>query len=157
MRALGALVLSCFAVACGNGNGGHCQTTSECQMGLVCLPTNVPGHDGGATSREQRLCMRLCDYDAGDGVEQHLCRDGAACLTIEGMRVCYLGGMHALGTACADDTQCEPGTVCAPDTLLCTQACTVGTDAPCASNEVCSSVGGGICRTPVVIVVDGGM
>lgn len=120
--------------------------------GLVCLSTNVPGRDGGA-DRDMRLCMRQCDYDAGDGVEQRLCRDGAACLLIEGMHVCYLGGAHPIGTACADDTQCEPGTVCAPDSLRCAQACTLGNDAPCAGLETCDPIGGGICRAPVL---DGG-
>lgn len=155
VRALRILALASVVASCGNGSGGHCTASDACQTGLVCLPTGASATDGGASS--EGLCMRLCDYDAGDGVEQRLCSDGAACLTIEGMRVCYLGGTHAIHTACETDTQCEPGTVCAPDTLVCTQACTVGTDTPCASNEVCSAVGGGLCRAPVVVVDDAGM
>lgn len=158
MRApIPALALALALCACGNGSGGHCQSNSECLAGLVCLPTSVPGEDGGATDRSVHLCMRLCDHDAGDGVEQHLCSDGAACLSIEGMRVCYLGGNHAIHSACVDDTQCEPGTVCSPDTQLCTQACTVGNDLPCESNETCVALAGGLCRAPAVIVTDAGM
>ncbi len=155
MRGVVALAVLCGLVACGNGSGGRCLSSAECQAGLVCVTTSAPGQDGGGADRGVRLCMRLCDYDAGDGVEQRLCSDGAVCLPIEGMRVCYLGGNHPIHSACADDTQCEPGTACAPDTHLCTQACTVGTDTPCASNETCDLVGGGLCRASM-IVIDGG-
>jgi hypothetical protein len=151
-------VLACLvSLACGNATGGHCTSSAECQSGLVCLPTSVGANDGGAVDREPHLCMRLCDHDAGDGIEQHLCSDGASCLAIEGMRVCYLGGTHAIHAACVNDSQCEPGTLCAPDTLVCTQACTVGNDAPCADNEVCNALGGGLCRAPAVVVDDAGM
>lgn len=122
-------------------------------MGLVCLPAGTLGADGGAG--EAHVCMRHCDYDGGTGVEQHLCADGTVCLAIEGMNVCYRGGSHAIDTACTDDAQCEGGTICASDTRLCAQACTLGTNTPCRTNETCADVSGGICRATVV-VLDGG-
>ena len=139
--------------ACGNGSGGRCSASTGCQGGLVCVSTSPPGTDGGPG--DVRLCMRLCDHDGGDGVAQHLCSDGTACLALDGMSVCYLGGSHPIRGGCASDTECEPGTVCAPDTMLCAQACTVGTNRPCAMGETCVATGGGICRA-VATVLDAG-
>jgi hypothetical protein len=153
VRSSTSALVALALVACGNTTGGRCLTTSECQSGLVCVSTNVARADGGGDGA--RLCMRLCDYDAGNGMDQHLCSDGAACITIEGMRVCYLGGTHPIDTGCADDSQCEPGTVCASDTATCEQACTVGDDRPCGHTQSCVDVSGGVCRATMV-VLDGG-
>jgi hypothetical protein len=145
-----ALLFSVAALAaCGNGNGGRCQTSAECQRDLACLPTG---------EGDLRLCLHTCDYDAGNGVEQHLCRDGLVCGVVEGMRVCTLGGTHPIDTACTSDVECESGTVCAPDPaggMTCAQACTVGVDIPCSDTETCVPIAGGICRAPM-IVLDGG-
>lgn len=154
MRA-SVVVLVLGLVACGNSSGGRCSTTMPCAAGLVCVRTGVPGQDGGSADGDLRVCMRTCDYDAGNAVAQHLCSDGTACLAIDGMSICWLGGTHPIHSACVDDTQCEPGTVCAPDTSICTQACTVGTDTPCEANESCVDVGGGVCRAAAV-TLDGG-
>jgi hypothetical protein len=152
-------VIALVLVSCGKPTGVRCTVQADCQAGLLCLSTGAASADAGTS--DTRLCMRPCDYDAGppDGgptVDQHLCADGTVCTPLEGHRVCFPGSNHAIRTACTDDSQCEGGTICAPDTQLCTQACTVGYDIPCDTNEVCVDVAGGICRVPAIIAGDGG-
>jgi hypothetical protein len=143
-----ALALASLLVACGSGTGAPCVMQSDCQGSLVCVSTSTT--DAGTST-----CMRRCDHDAGNGIAQRLCSDGTTCLPIGGSNVCYAGGSHAIHTACTSDLDCEGGTACAPDTMMCTQACTVGTNTPCATNEACMAIGGGVCR-PTVVFVDAG-
>jgi hypothetical protein len=144
------LALASVLSACGSGSGASCTVASDCHAGLVCLASS------GADAATGGVCTRLCDHDAGDGVDQHLCSDGTVCASVSGARVCYGGGNHAIHTACTSDADCEAGTVCATDTMTCEQACTVGTNAPCAMGETCQPIVNGICR-PTAIVVDGGV
>jgi hypothetical protein len=90
--------------------------------------------------------MRLCDVEP-DGTSARLCSDGSACVELDGQRVCYVGGHTPHTAECVGDRACEPGTQCSPDLGLCEQVCTIGElHSPCRTSEVCTSVGGGLCR-----------
>lgn len=108
-----------------------------CAAPLVCTASDMPGVS---------LCMQPCDVDADGGMGERLCSDGAACLEVSGMHVCYIGGHTAYATHCTSPLACESGTLCSPDLELCEQACTFGSDWPCAASESCAAVGGGLCR-----------
>ena len=132
-----------WLLACGGtAAGALCNDNAGCAAGLVCTRTDQIG---------RQVCMRPCDPEGG--IPPRLCSDGAACLTVEGALVCYLGGHRAYGHACSSDEQCEPGTVCSSDRLVCEQACTVGDDRPCRAGQTC--VAPGLCRC-TASALDGG-
>jgi hypothetical protein len=133
-------LLACWLLACGsNAVGTVCSDTQPCAMPLVCVVSDDP-----AVNR----CMRLCDVFP-DGGNARLCSDGSACIAMDGMRVCYVGGHTPYGTACMGALACEPGTICSPDLMMCEQVCTAGeAHSPCAETETCVDVAGGLCRAP---------
>lgn len=151
-RTLALFCALAAATACGNGSGGRCTTSAECQTGLRCVET-ASSVDGGAASGT-RYCMRTCDRFQDGGALESLCSDGLACLSLESQNVCFVGGSHPFGEACTSSLECEAGTVCAPDSLRCEQACTLGDDRPCATGEACTDVGIGVCRPSVVVAPD---